>query len=100
MDCLSHAACAGSRRSRQPGGACRKRPLATVSRKVSELEAHLIRSSRALVPTDAAAPIAASKRILADVTEAAQPFEAKRERRCDSGLKIRSRGHYHEVAVA
>ena len=38
-----------------------KTPLATVSRKLSELEAHLQttlfnRSSRALVPTDAAAP--------------------------------------------
>jgi len=52
-----------------------KTPLATVSRKVSELEAHLQtklfnRSSRALVPTDAGRSyIAASKRILADVTE-------------------------------
>jgi DNA-binding transcriptional LysR family regulator len=51
-------------------------PLATVSRKVSELEAHLQtklfnRSSRALVPTDAGRSyIAASKRILADVAEA------------------------------
>jgi DNA-binding transcriptional LysR family regulator len=53
-----------------------KTPLATVSRKVSEIEAHLQtklfnRSSRALVPTDAGrAFIAASKRILADVAEA------------------------------
>src|SRR5262245_28674866 len=53
-----------------------KTPLATVSRKVSELEAHLQtklfnRSSRALVPTDAGRSyIAAAKRILADVTEA------------------------------
>lgn len=53
-----------------------KTPLATVSRKVSELEAHLQtklfnRSSRALVPTDAGRSyIAASKRILTDVTEA------------------------------
>src|ERR1700754_2897461 len=53
-----------------------KTPLATVSRKVSELEAHLRtklfnRSSRALVPTDAGrAYIAAAKRILADVAEA------------------------------
>lgn len=53
-----------------------KTPLATVSRKVSELEAHLQtklfnRSSRALVPTDAGRSyIAASKRILADVAEA------------------------------
>src|SRR5262245_10793398 len=51
-------------------------PLATVSRKVSELEAHLrtklfTRSSRALVPTDAGRSyIAAAKRILADVAEA------------------------------
>jgi DNA-binding transcriptional LysR family regulator len=51
-------------------------PLATVSRKVSELEAHLQtklfnRSTRALVPTDAGRSyIAAAKRILADVTEA------------------------------
>jgi DNA-binding transcriptional LysR family regulator len=51
-------------------------PLATVSRKVSEIEAHLQtklfnRSSRVLVPTDAGrAFIAASKRILADVAEA------------------------------
>jgi DNA-binding transcriptional LysR family regulator len=51
-------------------------PLATVSRKVSELEAHLQiklfnRSSRALIPTDAGRSyIAASKRILADVAEA------------------------------
>ena len=47
-----------------------KTPLATVSRKVSELEAHLQtklfnRSSRALVPTDAGRSyIAAAKRIL------------------------------------
>jgi DNA-binding transcriptional LysR family regulator len=53
-----------------------KTPLATVSRKVSELEAHLqtklfSRSSRALVPTDAGRSyIAAAKRILADVAEA------------------------------
>ena len=52
-----------------------KMPLATVSRKVSELEAHLRtklfnRSSRALVPTDAGLSyIAAAKRILADVAE-------------------------------
>lgn len=52
-----------------------KMPLATVSRKVSELEAHLRmklfnRSSRALVPTDAGLSyIAAAKRILADITE-------------------------------
>jgi DNA-binding transcriptional LysR family regulator len=51
-------------------------PLATVSRKVSELEAHLetklfSRSSRALVPTDAGRSyIAAAKRILTDVAEA------------------------------
>src|SRR6185436_13698268 len=54
----------------------RKAPLATVSRKVSELEAVLQtklfhRSSRALVPTDAGSSyITASKRILADVAEA------------------------------
>ena len=53
-----------------------KLPLATVSRKVSELEAHLRtklfnRSSRALVPTDAGLSyIAAAKRILADIAEA------------------------------
>ena len=53
-----------------------KMPLASVSRKVSELEAHLRtklfnRSSRALVPTDAGlCYIAAAKRILADVAEA------------------------------
>jgi DNA-binding transcriptional LysR family regulator len=53
-----------------------KAPLATVSRRISELEAHLgaklfNRSSRALVPTDAGrAYIAAAKRILADVAEA------------------------------
>lgn len=53
-----------------------KTPLATVSRKVSELEAHLRiklfnRSSRALVPTEAGRSyIAAAKRILADVAEA------------------------------
>ena len=53
-----------------------KTPLATVSRKVSELDAHLQtklfnRSSRALVPTDAGRSyIAAAKRILADVAEA------------------------------
>ena len=53
-----------------------KTPLATVSRKVSDLEAHLQtklfnRSSRALVPTDAGRSyIAAAKRILADVAEA------------------------------
>src|SRR5262252_2767390 len=53
-----------------------KVPLATVSRKVSELEAHLqtklfSRSSRALEPTDAGRSyIAAAKRILADVAEA------------------------------
>src|ERR1700754_3623619 len=54
----------------------KKTPIATVSRKVSELEAHLQtklfnRSSRALVLTDAGRSyIAASKRILADVAEA------------------------------
>lgn len=53
-----------------------KAPLATVSRKVSELEAHLRtplfnRSTRALVPTDAGRSyIAAAKRILVDVAEA------------------------------
>jgi DNA-binding transcriptional LysR family regulator len=53
-----------------------KTPLATISRKVSELEAHLEtklfnRSSRALVLTDAGRSfVAASKRILADVAEA------------------------------
>src|SRR5215467_14420112 len=53
-----------------------KKPLATVSRKVSDLETHLHtklfnRSSRALVPTDAGRSyIAAVKRILADVAEA------------------------------
>jgi DNA-binding transcriptional LysR family regulator len=53
-----------------------KAPLATVSRKVSELESHLRtklfnRSSRVLVPTDAGRSyIAAAKRILADVAEA------------------------------
>src|SRR5436190_9825243 len=53
-----------------------KTPLATVSRKVSELEAHLRtklfnRSTRALIPTDAGRSyIAAAKRILADVAEA------------------------------
>lgn len=53
-----------------------KTPLATVSRKVTELEAHLRtklfnRSSRALVPTDAGRSyIAAAKRILADIAEA------------------------------
>ena len=53
-----------------------KTPLATVSRKVSELEAHLQtklfnRTNRALVPTDAGRSyIAASKRILADMAEA------------------------------
>jgi len=51
-------------------------PLATVSRKVSELEVHLQtklfnRSSRALVPTDAGRSyIAAARRILSDVAEA------------------------------
>jgi len=51
-------------------------PLATVSRKVSELEAHLRtklfnRSSRMLVPTDAGRSyVAAAKRILADLAEA------------------------------
>jgi DNA-binding transcriptional LysR family regulator len=51
-------------------------PLATVSRKVSDLEAHLRtklfnRSSRKLVLTDAGSTyVAAAKRILADVTEA------------------------------
>jgi len=53
-----------------------KAPLATVSRKVTELEAHLRtklfnRSSRALIPTDAGRSyIAAAKRILADIAEA------------------------------
>jgi DNA-binding transcriptional LysR family regulator len=52
-----------------------KTPLATVSRKVSELEAHLetklfSRTSRALVLTDAGRSfMAAAKRILADVAE-------------------------------
>src|ERR1700754_3059299 len=54
----------------------KRTPLATVSRKVSELEAHLQtklfnRSSRALVPTDVGRSfIAATKRILADLAEA------------------------------
>jgi DNA-binding transcriptional LysR family regulator len=53
-----------------------KTPLATVSRKMSELEAHLHtklfnRTSRALVLTDAGRTfVAAAKRILADVAEA------------------------------
>ncbi|WP_084246428.1 LysR family transcriptional regulator [Rhodoplanes sp. Z2-YC6860] len=53
-----------------------KMPLATVSRNVSELEAHLQaklfnRSSRTLMPTDAGRSyIAAAKRILGDVAEA------------------------------
>jgi DNA-binding transcriptional LysR family regulator len=53
-----------------------KTPLATVSRKVSELEAHLnarllMRSSRSVVLTDAGcAFVAASRRILADVADA------------------------------
>jgi DNA-binding transcriptional LysR family regulator len=57
-------------------GRRQKMPLATVSRKVSELEAHLRtklfnRSSRALVPTDTGLSyIAAAKRILADISEA------------------------------
>lgn len=52
-----------------------KVPLATVSRKVTELEAHLQtklfnRSSRALVPTDMGRSyIAAARRILADLAE-------------------------------
>ena len=64
-----------------------KMPLATVSRKVSELEAHLQaklfnRSSRALVPTDAGRSyIAASKRILADVTEAERAASGDTPRR-------------------
>src|SRR5262245_4915226 len=51
-------------------------PLATVSRKVSELEAHLktrllMRSSRRLTPTDAGrAYVAACKRILEDISDA------------------------------
>src|ERR1700733_2477482 len=51
-------------------------PLATISRKVSELESHLqtrlfVRSSRKLVLTEAGSSyVAACKRILADVTEA------------------------------
>src|SRR6516164_3651167 len=51
-------------------------PLATVSRKISELESHLRtklfnRSNRQLVLTDAGSSyVAACKRILADVTEA------------------------------
>jgi DNA-binding transcriptional LysR family regulator len=53
-----------------------KTPLATVSRKISELESHLRtklfnRSSRKLVLTDAGSSyVVACKRILADVTEA------------------------------
>src|SRR5690349_3220161 len=51
-------------------------PVATASRKISELEAHLRtklfdRSARKLALTDAGSTyVAASKRILADVTEA------------------------------
>jgi DNA-binding transcriptional LysR family regulator len=54
----------------------RKAPLATISRKLSELEAHLEtklfnRSSRALVLSEAGRSyVAAAKRILADVAEA------------------------------
>src|SRR6201991_3639173 len=61
----------------------KKTPIATVSRKVSELEAHLQtklfnRSSRALVLTDAGRSyIAASKRILADVAEAERAAAGK-----------------------
>ena len=53
-----------------------KTPLATVSRKVSELEAHLnarllMRSNRSVVLTDAGrAYVAAARRILADVADA------------------------------
>src|SRR5262245_15200602 len=67
-------------------------PLATVSRKVSELEAHLrtklfTRSSRALVLTDAGRSyIAALKRILADVAEA---------ERAASGEYTAPRGQLH-----
>ena len=53
-----------------------KTPLATISRKVSELESHLHtklfkRSSRRLMLTDAGSSyVAACKRILADINEA------------------------------
>jgi DNA-binding transcriptional LysR family regulator len=56
-----------------------KTPLATVSRKISELESHLRtqlfnRSSHKLALTDAGGSyVAACKRILADVTEAERP---------------------------
>ena len=68
----------GRGRNRQPVGcgAAIENALATVSRKVSELESHLQtklfnRSSRKLVLTDAGSSYFAScKRFLADVTEA------------------------------
>jgi regulatory helix-turn-helix LysR family protein len=56
-----------------------KTPLATVSRKISELESHLrtrlfTRSSRKVMLTDAGSSyLAACKRILADVTERTFP---------------------------
>lgn len=70
-------------------------PLATLSRKVSELEAHLRtklfnRSTRALVLTDAGSSfVAASKRILADVAEA---------ERAASGEYAVPRGDLHVTA--
>jgi DNA-binding transcriptional LysR family regulator len=65
-------------------GASRKlgMPLATVSRKVSELEAHLrtrlvTRTSRRLILTDAGRSyIAACKRILDDIREPSAPQQA------------------------
>ena len=78
-----------------------KKPLATVSRKVTELEAQLQtklfhRSSRALVPTDAGRSyIAASKRILDDVAEAERAASGGTQPRAETFL---SRPHSPSVA--
>src|SRR5215470_10552697 len=76
LEAMSIVVAVGETGSLSAAARLRKTPLATVSRKVSELEVHLRtkmfnRSSRALVLTDAGRSyIAAAKRILADVAEA------------------------------
>jgi len=76
LEAMSIAVAVAEAGSLSAAARLRKSPLATVSRKVTELEAQLQtklfnRSSRALVPTDAGRSyVAAAKRILADVAEA------------------------------
>ena len=85
-------------------------PLATVSRKVSELEAHLgtqllVRTSRKLVPTEAGhSYLAAARRILDDVDEAeriaAGEYRAPRGQLTISAPVMFGRLHVEPVVLA